>query len=70
MFKEELINNIKEIGQSLIDNAENIAGDYKYLKDLRITCYPAEIGEAPYYNVEHDVIAENTVERFVDDKKR
>lgn len=67
MFREELIKNIKEIGQSLIDNAENIAGDYKYLKDLRITCYPSERDEAPYYNVEHDIIAENTIERFVND---
>lgn len=67
MFKEELIQNIKDIGQSLIDNAENIVGDYKYLKDLRITCYPAERDEAPYYNVEHDVIAEHFIERVMND---
>lgn len=64
MKKEELIQNIKDIGQSLIDNAEIIAGDYKYWTDLRITCYPAERGNAPYYNVEHDVIAEGLIERL------
>ena len=29
-FKEKLIQNIKDCGQSLIDNAEKIANDYKY----------------------------------------
>lgn len=64
MFKEELVKSIKEIGQSLIDNAENIAGDYKYFTDLRIICYPMDKDGYPYYKIERDVIAENTVERI------
>lgn len=64
IMNQDLVKNIKEIGQSLIDNAETIAGNYKYLTDLRITFYPAEKDRAPYYNVESDVIAEGFIERM------
>ena len=33
-YKETIIQNIKDCGQSLIDNAENIVGDYKYARGL------------------------------------
>ena len=40
--KQEIIQNIKDCGQSLIDNAENIANYYKYMTGIRITCYVNE----------------------------
>ena len=36
MTTEQIVNNIKRCGQSLIDNAECIAGNYKYQTDLDI----------------------------------
>lgn len=35
--KEQRIQQIKDCGQSIIDNAESIYGDYKYPTDLKIT---------------------------------
>ena len=43
--KQEIIQNIKDCGQSLIDNAENIANYYKYMTGIRITCYVNEYNE-------------------------
>ena len=34
--KEQRIQQIKACGQSIIDNAESIFGDYKYSTDLKI----------------------------------
>ena len=62
--KAELIQNIKDCGQSLIDNAENIANNYKYMNDLTITCYVEEVGEPPYISVDSYFVPENFVERF------
>ena len=64
MSKEELIQNIKDCGQSLIDNAENIANNYKYMSDLTITCYPAEMDAEPYINVSTDFVPEKYIERY------
>ena len=36
MSTQELIERIKEAGQSIIDNAESIAGDYKYQTEICI----------------------------------
>lgn len=33
---EELVQRVKEAGQSIIDNAENIVGDYKYQTEICI----------------------------------
>lgn len=60
---EELIKRVKELGQSLIDNAENIVGDEKYLKGLTITCYPCFCDEPPYYNIDREVIPEGFIDR-------
>lgn len=64
-WKEELIQNIKDIGQSLIDNAEKIAGDYKYHADLTITCYPVEKDSYSRIIVETEFIPEKIVERYM-----
>ena len=61
---EELIQNIKDCGQSLIDNAENIVSKYKYRSGLTITCYVDDRDSAPYINVDADFIPENFIERY------
>lgn len=63
-WKEELIQNVKDCGQSLIDNAEKIASSYKYNTDLTITCYPARQDGCPSIVVETEFIPEKTYERY------
>lgn len=62
--REELIHNIKDCGQSLIDNAEKIANDYKYNTSVVITCYPNFCDEAPHIVVETEFIPEKIVDRY------
>ena len=64
-YKEELIENIKACGQSLIDNAEKIANDYKYNTDLTITCYPGMKDRHPGIVVEHEFVPEKIVEKYM-----
>ena len=63
---EEVIQNIKDCGQSLIDNAEKIATDYKYrLHGLTITCYVNEQDKVcPYIEVATGFYPEKFIERF------
>ena len=62
-FREEIIQNIKDCGQSLIDNAEKIVGDYKFMTDLTITCHVSEKGHMPYINVSTEFLPEKFIER-------
>ena len=61
---ETIIQNIKDCGQSLIDNAEKILNSYKYRQGLVITCYVDEDDRAPYISIEEEFIPENIVKRF------
>ena len=63
-WREEIIRNIKDCGQSLIDNAENIVSDYKYARGFTITCYVDERNEAPYISVDTTFYTENFVKRL------
>lgn len=63
--KEELIQNIQDIGRSLIDNAEKIVNDFKYHTDLTITCYPTEKDNYPRIVVETEFVPEKIVERYM-----
>lgn len=63
--KEEVVQNIKDIGQSLIDNAEKIANNYKYPTSLTITCYPGARDDYPRIVVETEFVPEKLVERFI-----
>lgn len=63
---ETIIQNIKDVGQSLIDNAEKIVNAYKYREGISITCYVDEYERAPYISVNVDFVPENTVKRFED----
>lgn len=61
--KEEIIQDIKDCGQSLIDNAEKIANDYKYERiGLTITCYVNEADTFPYIKVSQSFIPENHID--------
>ena len=62
---EKLVQNIQDIGQSLIDNAEKIVNDFKYHTDLTITCYPCERDEYPRIVVETEFVPEKIVERYM-----
>lgn len=61
--KEEMIQRIKDCGQYIIDNAETIVGDEKYLRDLYITCNFFDAGEPPYITVNKDVIPDSFIQR-------
>ena len=62
-WREEIIQNIKDCGQSLIDNAENIVSDYKYARGFTITCYVNEMDSFPYIEVNTMFLPEKLVER-------
>lgn len=64
LTREEIIKNIKDCGQSLIDNAEMMLGDYKFFRDMTITCYVNEHNEAPYISIDTSFVPENFVERM------
>lgn len=64
-WKEEIIQNIKDCGQSLIDNAENIVADYKYARGFTITCNVDEKDESPYISVDVDFYPENFIEKHM-----
>ena len=63
-YKEKIIQNIKDCGQSLIDNAENIVGDYKYARGFTINCFVDVIDEAPYISVVIDFCPEHFIDRL------
>jgi hypothetical protein len=63
-WQEEIAQHIKDIGQSLIDNAEKIANNYKYNGDLTITCYPIANDSFPRIVIEHEFVPEQIVERY------
>lgn len=63
---EEVIQNIKDCGQSIIDNADNIAAEYKYrLHGMTITCYVNEADAVPYIEVNTRFIPEKIVEKHM-----
>lgn len=63
-YKETIIQNIKDCGQSLIDNAENIVGDYKYINGFMISCSVDKINETPYISVNVDFCPEHFIDRL------
>lgn len=54
---------IKDCGQSLIDNAETMV-DYKYLKDIVITCYIIDDEVTPYIKVDTEYYPEDFIKRY------
>lgn len=62
--KEKIIQNIKDCGQALIDDAENIVNSCNYISDMRITCYVTETDTVPYFNVDTDYYPKNWIDRY------
>ena len=60
---ERFVQNIKDIGQALIDNAETIV-DYKYLRDLTITCYILDNDQGPYIHIDTEYYPEGWIKRY------
>lgn len=67
-WREKLIQNIKDCGQSLIDNAESLV-NYEYLRDITITCYVNERDEAPYISVDTSIYPEKMIKRELKELK-
>lgn len=61
--REEIIQRIKDCGQYLIDNAETIIGEEKYIRELYVTCSFFDISEPPYITINKDVIPYSFIER-------
>lgn len=61
-YREELIKHIKACGQSIIDNAEKIVGDYKFDAGTYIELHVGKCDEAPYISVTKDFIPERLKE--------
>lgn len=62
-YREELIKRIKECGQSLIDNAEDLVSNVNYLTDVYITCYMSDMQSAPTISINNTFIPEGFAER-------
>lgn len=62
--KERIVQNIKDVGQALIDDAENIVNSCNYIKDILITCYVSDIGEPSYFNVDIDYYSKDAINRY------
>ena len=65
LTRERLIQNIKDCGQSLIDNAENIVGNYKYLGEITITCFPNDSSEVAHIEITNEIYPEKYIERHI-----
>mgnify|MGYP000758115648 CR=1 FL=1 len=64
-WREQIIQNIKDCGQAIMDNAENIVDGYKYARGFTITCYVDDNGEPPYVSVNTDFYPEKFIERHM-----
>ena len=63
-MKNDIVQNIKDCGESLFNNAEKIAsGLPEYANSLSLTCYPDEKDQAIYINVNYDFVPEKFVDR-------
>lgn len=61
-IRNELIQRIKYCGQYIVDNAETILGEDKYIADLYLTCNFFDRSEAPYVTVNRDIIPDGFIE--------
>lgn len=62
VYREELIEHIKACGQSIIDHAEEIVGNYKFDTGTYIELHVGDRNEAPYISVTKDFIPEKFIE--------
>ena len=65
MTTEKIVETIKQCGQSIIDNAERIAGDYKYQTYLEISIkIPATNDEIPCISINTEFLPEGYIEKI------
>ena len=62
--KQEMIERIRDCGQYIMDNAETILGDEKYVRELYVTCNFFDESEPPYVTISKDVFPDNFIERI------
>lgn len=69
--REELINEIKFVGQSIIDNADSILGNEKYFLGVRITSnIERNLGNVPTINISRNFIPEGDIESYANEKAK
>ena len=61
-IRNELIQRIKYCGQYIVDNAEIILGEEKYITNLYLTCNFFDRSELPYVTVNKDIIPDGFIE--------
>jgi hypothetical protein len=61
-IRNELIQRIKYCGQYIVDNAETILGEEKYIANLYLTCNFFDRSELPYVTVNKDIILDDFIE--------
>ena len=61
-IRNELIQRIKYCGQYIVDNAETVLGEDKYIADLYLTCNFFDRSEAPYVTVNKGIIPDGFIE--------
>lgn len=61
-IRNELIQRIKYCGQYIVNNAETILEEEKYIANLCLTCNFFDRSEAPYVTVNKDIIPDNFIE--------
>ena len=65
MTREERIQQIRDCGQSIMDKAETIYGDYEFSRDLEIVV-TMEINQIPEITVKRKFIPEAMFDRLRD----
>ena len=63
MKNEKIIQNIKDCGQALIDNAESMV-NYDYLQGITITCHVDSSGGYPYISIDTEILPEDMIKRL------
>lgn len=66
MTTEILVKQVRNIGQSIIDNAESIVGDYKYQTEIHISVDIKMDGSLPEIVAESRFYAEESIEESKD----
>ena len=62
MTTEQIVKTVKNVGQSIIDNAESIAGDYRYQTDLDIQVSIPVTGGSARVDVSTSFVPEKEIE--------
>ena len=60
--RQEIIERIKYCGQYIVDNAQNILGDEKYITNIDIICHFFDTSLPPYVAINKDIIPNEYIE--------